>query len=52
MDKDSFTFSYESLWKLIIRPPRRIYKESDLGKQTIKYTQEQITLYYQKEDFY
>ena len=31
MDKDSFKFSYESLWKLIIRPPRGIYKESDLG---------------------
>ena len=48
MDKDSFKFSYESLWKLIIRPPRGIYKESDLGqkffqKKTIKYTQKQIT---------
>ena len=27
----SFKFSYESLWKFIIRPPRGNYNESDLG---------------------
>ena len=32
MEKEqSFKFSYESLWKFIIRPPRGNYKESDLG---------------------
>ena len=32
MEKEqSFKFSYESLWKFIIRPPKGNYKESDLG---------------------
>ena len=32
MEKEqSFKFSYESLWKFIIRPPRGIYNEIDLG---------------------
>ena len=32
MEKEQpFKFSYESLWKFIIRPPRGIYNEIDLG---------------------
>ena len=32
MEKEQpFKFSYESLWKFIIRPPKGNYKESDLG---------------------
>ena len=30
--KDDIKFSYETLWKFIIRPPRDEYTESNLGK--------------------
>ena len=36
MDNSSSNFSYEKLWKSIIRPPRDIYSENDLGSKRYK----------------
>ena len=37
MESEDVSFSYETLWKLIIRPPRDDYTEKMLGKSLFKY---------------
>ena len=37
MENKDIKFSYETLWKFIIRPPRDEYTESMLGKQSFLY---------------
>ena len=46
MDGD-IKFSYETLWKFIIRPPRDEYTESMLGKKIFKYNSK----HYERKDY-
>ena len=46
MDKD-IKFSYETLWKFIIRPPRDDYTESMLGHKIFRYKSKK----YQRKDY-
>lgn len=37
MNKEEYEFSYSSLWKSIIRPPRDVYNEDLLGDNIFTY---------------
>ena len=47
MENKDIKFSYETLWKFIIRPPRDEYTESMLGKQSFHYNSKK----YIRKDF-
>ena len=47
MEGGDIKFSYETLWKFIIRPPRDEYTESMLGNKIFKYNSKQ----YERKDF-
>ena len=40
---NNYKFSYETLWKFIIRPPRDEYTESMLGSPYFKFNKKNIT---------
>ena len=47
MENNDIKFSYETLWKFIIRPPRDEYTESMLGNKIFKYHSKQ----YERKDY-